>query len=162
MGNTRLQAQALSAPPYLVSFVVVITTSYLSDRFKSRSAFVIGHSLVGAFGYAVLAFAPRIGLLDWKWRYAAVYLASSGIFSAIAIIIPWTVGNSESSEGRGTGVAILNLVGYVVVLSFVIIFFNFKNSFRLTNHLISSSADNVALWLVRDSIPLEMDHIILR
>ncbi|KAF3935584.1 hypothetical protein ABW19_dt0203656 [Dactylella cylindrospora] len=111
MGNTALMSQALSAPPYVVAFATVILVSYLSDRLHSRSIFIIGCALAGAFGYGVLAFAPQIGLLDWKWRYAAVYFAASGIFSAIAIIIPWTVGNSESAEGKGTGVAILNLVG---------------------------------------------------
>ncbi|KAF3926560.1 hypothetical protein AA313_de0202737 [Arthrobotrys entomopaga] len=111
MGNTALASQALSAPPYVVAFVTVILVSYFSDRLHSRGIFVINCALAGAFGYGVLAFAPQLGLLDWKWRYAAVYFAASGIFSAIAIIIPWTVGNSESAEGRGTGVAILNLVG---------------------------------------------------
>src|SRR5690348_11638725 len=102
MGNSPLSSQALSAPPYIVAFFTVIITSHVSDRLKSRSTFVILHSLIGAFGYAVLAFAPSLGLTDWKWRYAAVFLSCSGIFSAIAIVIPWTVGNSESSEGRGT------------------------------------------------------------
>ncbi|EWC45388.1 hypothetical protein DRE_00787 [Drechslerella stenobrocha 248] len=111
MGNTALASQALSAPPYVVAFITVILVSYFSDRLHSRSIFVINCALAGAFGYGVLAFAPHLGLSDWKWRYAAVYFAASGIFSAIAIIIPWTVGNSESAEGRGTGVAILNLVG---------------------------------------------------
>ncbi|KAK6363462.1 hypothetical protein TWF730_000894 [Orbilia blumenaviensis] len=111
MGNTALASQALSAPPYVVAFITVIMVSYFSDRLHSRSVFVINCALAGAFGYGVLAFAPQLGLSDWKWRYAAVYFAASGIFAAIAIIIPWTIGNSESAEGRGTGVAILNLVG---------------------------------------------------
>ncbi|EGX53500.1 hypothetical protein TWF173_010472 [Orbilia oligospora] len=111
MGNTALASQALSAPPYVVAFITVILVSYFSDRLHSRSIFVINCALAGAFGYGILAFAPQLGLSDWKWRYAAVYFAASGIFSAIAIIIPWTIGNSESAEGRGTGVAILNLVG---------------------------------------------------
>ncbi|KAF3936056.1 hypothetical protein ABW20_dc0102876 [Dactylellina cionopaga] len=111
MGNTALASQALSAPPYVVAFITVILVSYFSDRLHSRGVFVINCALAGAFGYGVLAFAPQLGLSDWKWRYAAVYFAASGIFSAIAIIIPWTVGNSESAEGKGTGVAILNLVG---------------------------------------------------
>ncbi|KAF3923995.1 hypothetical protein ABW21_db0203322 [Orbilia brochopaga] len=111
MGNTALASQALSAPPYVVAFITVIMVSYFSDRLHSRSIFVINCALAGAFGYGVLAFAPGLGLSDWKWRYSAVYFAASGIFGAIAIIIPWTVGNSESAEGRGTGVAILNLVG---------------------------------------------------
>lgn len=111
MGPTALMSQALSAPPYVIAFITVILVSYLSDRLRSRGLFIITCALIGAFGYAVLAFAPQIGLEDWKWRYAAVYFAASGIFAAIAIIIPWTVGNSESAEGKGTGVAILNLVG---------------------------------------------------
>merc|ERR1712093_906377 len=48
MGHTVLISQALSAPPYLMSFFVVILTAYLSDRLRNRSYFVIFHALLSA------------------------------------------------------------------------------------------------------------------
>jgi len=45
------------------------------------------------------------------WRYAGVYPAASGFFSAITIIITWTINNQDSDSKKGTGVAMLNIIG---------------------------------------------------
>ena len=49
--------------------------------------------------------------LSARWRYLGVYPATMGFFSAITIIITWTLNNQASSTGRGTGLAVLNYVG---------------------------------------------------
>ncbi|KAF1982195.1 MFS general substrate transporter [Aulographum hederae CBS 113979] len=110
IGYESLTAQALSAPPYLVSFLVVLLTSHISDRLQSRSPLLIMHALSAAFGYALIALA---GSLRWPpfWRYIGIYPACAGFFSAITLIITWTINNQESESGRGTGMAILNVVG---------------------------------------------------
>jgi sugar phosphate permease len=41
MGYDALSAQALSAPPYLVSFLVVLATAYISDAMRARSTLLI-------------------------------------------------------------------------------------------------------------------------
>ncbi|KAI9872930.1 MAG: hypothetical protein M1830_001047 [Pleopsidium flavum] len=110
MGYTPLASQALCAPPYLVAFFVVLFTAYLSDRYRNRSAFVCLHAGLGAVGYSLIAVA---GWRRWGigWRYAGIYLAASGFFSAITIIITWTINNQESDSKKGTGVALLNVIG---------------------------------------------------
>ncbi|KAL5325767.1 hypothetical protein ACEPPN_006900 [Leptodophora sp. 'Broadleaf-Isolate-01'] len=110
MGHTVLISQALSAPPYLMSFFVVILTAYLSDRLRNRSYFVIFHALLSASGYAFMAVANHYGLGTW-WRYAAIYPAAIGFFSVITIIITWTINNQESESKQGTGFAMLQLIG---------------------------------------------------
>ncbi|KAF2688174.1 MFS general substrate transporter [Lentithecium fluviatile CBS 122367] len=113
MGHTSLTAQALTAPPYLFSFLTVLLTAYLSDRLRTRSTFVILHSLLATTGYATIAlcgyFLPPAQLV-WL-RYLALYPAAAGFFSAITIIITWTLNNQESDTGKGTGVAIMNVIG---------------------------------------------------
>ena len=110
MGYSTLAAQALCAPPYLVAFGVVLYTAYLSDRYRHRSAFLCLHAGLGSLGYAMLAIA---GWRRWGigWRYAGIYLAASGFFSAITIIITWTLNNQDSDSKKGTGVALLNVIG---------------------------------------------------
>ncbi|OCK84064.1 MFS transporter-like protein [Lepidopterella palustris CBS 459.81] len=110
MGHSALTSQALSAPPYLFSFVLVILTAYLSDHLQSRSAFIILHAVLGASGYALIAFA---GFRRWNpvWRYIGIYPAAAGFFSAITIIITWTINNQESDSKKGTGMAMLNIIG---------------------------------------------------
>jgi len=110
MGHTVVVSQALSAPPYLISFIVVILTAYLSDRWQSRSLFVIFHALLSALGYAFVALAGQRGLNAW-YRYAGIYPAAIGFFSVITIIITWTINNQETDSKQGTGFAMLQIIG---------------------------------------------------
>jgi len=110
MGHSVLISQALSAPPYLISFILVILTAYLSDRWQTRSYFVIFHALLSAVGYSFMALAGARGWSNW-WRYVGVYPAAAGFFSVITIIITWTINNQESESRQGTGFAMLQLIG---------------------------------------------------
>lgn len=110
MGHTVLISQALSAPPYLLSFVVVIFTAWLSDKLQNRSYFVIFHALLSAAGYAFLALAGKLGLGIW-WRYAGIYPAAIGFFSVITIIITWNINNEETESKQGAGFAMLQFIG---------------------------------------------------
>jgi hypothetical protein len=110
MGNSALRSQALSAPPYLLAFFVVLLSAYLSDRHRNRSVFIFFHALLAASGYAMIAVA---GYLEAgaAWRYAGVFPATVGFFSAITIIITWTLNNQGSASAKGTGIAMLNFIG---------------------------------------------------
>jgi MFS family permease len=116
MGYSTLSAQGLSAPPYLFSFFVVLATAALSDRTRTRSTYIIAHSLISATSYAIIAivgyFHPHShATLSVMIRYFCVYPAAAGFFSAITLIITWTMDNQKAKEGKGTGMAILNLIG---------------------------------------------------
>ena len=110
MGYTALQSQALSAPPHVAAFLAVLLTAFLSDRYRSRSIFVIFHTLLSCAGYSLMAIAGSLRASAY-WRYVGVYPATIGFFSAITIIITWTLNNQHSSTGRGTSLAILNYIG---------------------------------------------------
>ncbi|KAF2275542.1 uncharacterized protein EI97DRAFT_494506 [Westerdykella ornata] len=111
MGYSSIHAQALSAPPYLFAFAVVISTAYLSDRHRSRSMPLIFHSLLACMGYSILTITGYYKMPDTTIRYIALYFATAGFFSAITIIITWTINNQESDSKKGTGMAILNVIG---------------------------------------------------
>ncbi|KAG5982571.1 hypothetical protein E4U55_001718 [Claviceps digitariae] len=106
MGFSGLNAQGLSAPPYLAAFVVTIITAFAADRTHQRGLFVIGLALLGTAGYLMLAIAKSTAA-----RYAGVYLAAMGVFPTIANILPWVLNNQGSDEGRGAGIVLLNLIG---------------------------------------------------
>lgn len=110
MGYSALTSQALSAPPYLVAFVIVLSTAQLSDRYRTRSLFVVFHSLLAASGYVVMAIAGSQHA-SAAWRYVGVFPATAGFFSAVTIIITWTINNHDSDSKKGTGVALLNVLG---------------------------------------------------
>lgn len=113
MGYKSITAQGLSAPPYLFAFIIVITTAYFSDRLQSRSSFIMLHSVLATLGYGTVALCGYFGYSGTLVRYLALYPATAGFFSAITIIITWTVNNQETDTKKGTGMAILNIIGQV-------------------------------------------------
>lgn len=110
MGFSELAAQGLSAPPFLFSFFIVIVTASVSDRIRSRSIPMVFHAVLAMSGYIFLAIAGafQFGHIT---RYLAVFPICAGFFSAVTIVITWTVNNQASDEGKGTGMAVLNVIG---------------------------------------------------
>ncbi|KAJ5165920.1 Major facilitator superfamily domain general substrate transporter [Penicillium capsulatum] len=116
MGYSSLNAQALSAPPYLVAFVVVLATAYTSDRTRTRSSYLIAHALISSLSYLCIAATGYFHThlpqsLHTAIRYICVYPAVSGFFAAITLIITWSMDNRVEKEGKGASIAILNLIG---------------------------------------------------
>jgi MFS family permease len=111
MGYSSIHAQALSAPPYIAAFAVVITTAYISDHHQTRSVPIMFHSLLATLGYLTIAISGHYESKNTIIRYLALYPATAGFFSAITIIITWTINNQESDSKKGTGMAILNVIG---------------------------------------------------
>ncbi|CAG7924212.1 unnamed protein product [Penicillium olsonii] len=116
MEYSSLHAQALSAPPYLFAFIVVLITAYASDRSRSRSPYLIGHALVSSLSYLTIALTGyyHSHLPPWLHtliRYLCVYPATAGFFSAITIVITWSMDNRVEKEGKGASIAILNIIG---------------------------------------------------
>ncbi|KAL8903741.1 MAG: hypothetical protein Q9171_007293 [Xanthocarpia ochracea] len=76
MGYSTLSSQALSAPPYLMAFLVVLVTALYSDRYRNRSLFICFHALLASSGYAMIAIAG-VFKAGPMWRYWGVYPAAS-------------------------------------------------------------------------------------
>ncbi|KAK3292219.1 major facilitator superfamily domain-containing protein [Chaetomium fimeti] len=114
MGHTPLQAQALSAPPYLAAFAIVLATAWASDAMRARSPLLITHALASAAGYAVLALAdsPLLRLDPGStMRYLAVYPAAVGFFNVVVLTIAWSINNQRGTARQGAGFALLQAVG---------------------------------------------------
>lgn len=106
MGFSSINAQGLSAPPYFLSFLICILSTQIADRTKQRGLTIIFLSIVGAIGYVLLATVRSTGV-----RYFAVFLVAGGVFPTIANILPWVLNNQGSDTKRGSGIAILNIIG---------------------------------------------------
>ena len=117
MAFSPLASQALAAPPYLCAFLFVLVIGYYSDKTPhSRGIFTVGVASLSSASYALIAVAgaleARIGVFaSVTIRYIAVYGAAMGLFSAVTLIITWTLNNQQSSTGKGTGMVVLNVVG---------------------------------------------------
>jgi hypothetical protein len=105
MGYTSITAQGLTAPPYFLAGLVCIASTYLADKTRQRGLVIASLSTIAGIGYVILATVEGTAV-----RYFAVFLASF-VFPAIANIIPWVLNNQGSDSKRGTGIAILNIIG---------------------------------------------------
>lgn len=117
MGHSPLAAQALAAPPYLVSFVVVLAVAALSDALQSRAHLIAASALCSALGYAFLALSETLGrrglgggVLDML-RYLSLYPAAAGFFCVVVLTISWNVNNARGQGHKGGGFAIMQVVG---------------------------------------------------
>ncbi|KAI0129452.1 MFS transporter-like protein [Xylariales sp. AK1849] len=106
MGFTSVNAQGLTAPPYFLSFIICIVTTWIADKTRQRGFMIIALSLIAGVGYILLATVKSVGV-----RYFGVFLAAAGVFPAIANILPWTINNQGSDSKRGAGIALLNIIG---------------------------------------------------
>lgn len=100
-----IHAQGLTAPPYLLSFFVLIAASFYSDKIADRSIFIISFSIVGGAGYLILALAKTTAV-----RYFAIYLCVF-IFPVIGLILPWVSSIHSDDSSRGAGFMLLNIIG---------------------------------------------------
>jgi MFS family permease len=106
MGYTSINAQGLSAPPYVAAFFCTLFFSWLSDRIAQRGLLLAGGAFIGAIGYLILAVAHNVGA-----RYFAVYLAACGLFPCIPLLLTWVGNNHGSDTKRGIGYSLLQAVG---------------------------------------------------
>ncbi|KAF3767749.1 hypothetical protein M406DRAFT_24537, partial [Cryphonectria parasitica EP155] len=123
MGHTPLAAQALAAPPHLVSFLAVLAAAAISDALRSRAYLIAVAALISALGYGFLAAARWLGggggagaagdggdMLNMA-RYLAIYPAGAGLFCVVVLTIAWNVNNGGKGHGKGAGFALMQAVG---------------------------------------------------
>jgi len=147
-GFANMEIGFLTAIPYIVGCVGMVTIGFLSDRFQKRKAFVISAMLLIAAGmvgagylagsvYAIAAMSvATIGIMGCKgpfWPLPALYLSGTSAAAGVALIN--SVGNLGGFFGPGmvgmakdmTGdfqsglylLAALAIVGVILTMLFV-------------------------------------------
>lgn len=110
MGHDPVVAQALAAPPHLVSFLVVLAAARASDALRSRARPIAAAALCSSLGYAFLALGRGLAGAGGPGerlnmaRYLAVYPAGAGFFVVVVLTISWNVNNAwRAARGGGHG-----------------------------------------------------------
>lgn len=106
MGYTSVNAQGLSAPPYLATFFIVLFLSWTSDKIQVRSLLIVGICLVGCVGFLLLAFIDTPGV-----RYFSCFLVAAGVFPAVPLLLTWSGNCHGSNSKKGVGFVLLQVVG---------------------------------------------------
>lgn len=106
IGYTSINAQGMSALPYLVAVVAILVTCYLSDKYTQRAYAIIACCATAIVGYVLLAVCKTEGA-----RYFGLFLAVPGVYTSHAIIMTWTGDNQGTDSKRGAGYVILHIFG---------------------------------------------------
>ncbi|KAF4337093.1 nicotinamide mononucleotide permease [Fusarium beomiforme] len=106
MGDFDHQASnGLSAPPYILRFVMILACAFASDRVKLRGPFVAAAAIVSTVGYCLLGVSEGVTA-----RYVGVFL-SVQIFVSISILLPWVSSVHHTESKRAGGWAIFATLG---------------------------------------------------
>lgn len=106
MGYGSIKAQGLSAPPYVLAFIVALSACWLTDRYQIRGPICAILLIVGAVGYLMLA-----TLKSTAARYTGIWLIINGLFPFIPILYMWLMDNQASESKKGLGLVIFATIG---------------------------------------------------
>lgn len=100
-----LTSNGLSAPPYLLSFFLIIGVAFLSDRYRLRGPFAAFFALLAAIGYLILALTTSVAP-----RYFSCFLIVT-VFVTVAVVLVWNANTNEDESKRAGGVWIVQCIG---------------------------------------------------
>ncbi|KAH8672551.1 MFS transporter-like protein, partial [Tricladium varicosporioides] len=108
LGYHDLMAQAMTVPPYAISYIVTLFVSWSADHFNARALHCAVFALIGAAGFLASALLPTHAYLP---RYGALIIAAAGGFSCIPPLIGFLSSNLFSTAAAGLAIAINVSVG---------------------------------------------------
>lgn len=116
LGYTAARAQLMSVPPYVLAALATLSAGWISDKIQRRGIVVIVCSCVGALGYALLLADITSGV-----NYFGLFLAASGMYPLIPVIVAWGANNCGGSLKKSVASAIIVSVGNLggIVSSFI-------------------------------------------
>ena len=91
-------AQLFTVPPNFLAFLVVIATSYISDKIKMRGPLILLGFTVAATGYIMQLASDSNGV-----KYAGTFFIAAGAFPCSPLILAWLSNNLAPHYTRATG-----------------------------------------------------------
>ncbi|KAH9821549.1 major facilitator superfamily domain-containing protein [Melampsora americana] len=92
--------------PHLSTFLVMLGTSYISDRYSLRGATALlcaGLSLIGYTAFYCLD--------DWGQRYGTLFISMAGAYATQLPLVTWMSNNTEPYVRRATALAFYAISG---------------------------------------------------
>lgn len=119
MGYTAVSANQHSVYPWLAAFGLNNVVSVISDRLRMRLPFALGASVLAIIGLA-LVLAEKT---DPHARYAGCFLAASGLYTAMPLLVCWSSlnfgGHLRKSVGTAWQIGFGNIGGIIATFIFL-------------------------------------------
>ncbi|KAH9453467.1 hypothetical protein Pst134EA_024339 [Puccinia striiformis f. sp. tritici] len=103
LGYSTSRSQLMSVPPFVVAFVVMIVTAYISDKYCTRGLVTIGCSLIGMIGFILFHVAHED---QTSLKYGSLFISLAGVYSTIPPLSAWQSNNSECHYRRASSIAL--------------------------------------------------------
>lgn len=97
----EFETQLFSIPPWAAAFVFSMCIAFLSDKLRHRYAFTLVPMLIAIAGYAILLNING----EHHTQYGALFLVTSGCYSAMPVIVCWFTMNLGGHRRRSIGTA---------------------------------------------------------
>ena len=106
MGYSDVTAQLFTVPPNFLAFLVVLATSFISDKIKMRGPLIFGLFLFAAIGY-IMQLASDSNAV----KYAGTFFIAVGAFPCSPLILAWLSNNLAPHYTKATGVGFQVAIG---------------------------------------------------
>lgn len=117
-GYSAIQTQFHSVAPWAAAFAWSLFIAFISDKTKHRYAYTVLCSCISIAGFAIL-----LTNANYAVKYGALFLITSGTYSAMPIIVCWFNMNLGGHHRRAVGsawqVGFGNIGGIIATYSFI-------------------------------------------
>ncbi|KAL3473212.1 major facilitator superfamily domain-containing protein [Aspergillus californicus] len=106
MGFSVAAAQCLIAPPYVLAGIQMVSTSWISDKYRMRAPILVFNSLIALIGLPIMGFANNSGV-----RFFGVFLTTAGANANIPAAMAYQANNIRGQWTRAFASATLVAFG---------------------------------------------------
>jgi len=100
-GYSSTKTQLMTVPPYAVAFVVTMTVSFFSDRYKMRGPVIVVMSGVALIGFGLFYANKSVSI-----SYLGLFFAVTGVYCTAPTYCTWIPNNSAPHYRRATLLAV--------------------------------------------------------
>ncbi|EIW70115.1 hypothetical protein TREMEDRAFT_68492 [Tremella mesenterica DSM 1558] len=104
--TTRVQAQLLTVPVYVIAAVGFAIAGFFSDRYKIRSPFILASNICNLIGFIMLAASDRVGV-----RYAGCFIGCIGLYAGGTLNNMWCADNFGPHYKRALSMGMMQFIG---------------------------------------------------
>lgn len=106
MGFNSLESQYMTIPAYAVACISLFVSTYLSDKYRIRSPFIITLDIVAIIGYVIILTVDKNGV-----KYFGCFLIATALISSVGLNESWIATNSAPADKRATSIGANQTIG---------------------------------------------------
>jgi len=106
LGYSDVTAQLFTVPPNFLAFLVVLASSFISDRIKMRGPLILVGFTIAAIGYIMQLASDEPGV-----KYGGTFFIAAGAFPCSPLILAWLSNNLAPHYTKATGLGFIVAVG---------------------------------------------------